>query len=331
MAHPVIIPAFGTDIPTAEIVRWHLSEGTDVAKGALLLDIQADKAVLEIESPADGVLLKQYAIPGSTVPAPSIVGYVGQPGETVPDSPPRPDAFPDWHTDVEPPAISEPMPLMRTIVGRRMHYSKQTMPHFYVTVAIDMTDLMNLRKEARREHGLKASVNDFIVKAAALTLRECPKLNNVCVGSTIHSRESIHIGVAMALEEGLVAPVIRNADELSLQDIHLAGRDLLARAREKKLLPHEYNGGTFTVSNMGMLGVDEFIAIIIPGQSAILAVGNAVDTPVVRKGEITVRTLMKMTLSSDHRVIDGAIAAQFMKKLKEKLENTDLWIPMISS
>jgi len=329
MAQEILIPSYGKDIPTAEIVHWHAAEGTTVSTGDILLEIQAEKAVLEIESPADGILLKIYAEENETVAIPAVVGYVGEASESVPATPPPAESVPEPELPEEEAATAIPMSTMRSIIARRMQHSKTVMPHFYVKDNIDMTDLLELRKEARREHHFKASVNDIILKAVALTLEIYPKLNWVCVGDTIHKRKQINIAIAVALEEGLVTPVIRNVDILSLAEIHAATRDLTVRTRAKKLLPYEYKGATFSVSNMGMLGVDEFSAIINPGESAILAVGNAVDTPVVRKGEIVIRKLMKMTLSSDHRLIDGALAGQFLKKLKALLEHLDVWKNLI--
>jgi pyruvate dehydrogenase E2 component (dihydrolipoamide acetyltransferase) len=329
MAYEIVIPAYGPDIPEAEIVHWHVKEGRVVSIGDILLEIQADKAVFEIESPADGILLKTYTADGGTITLPAIIGYIGEEAEKVPDTPPTGPETAKIELPVEETAEAVPMSTMRSIIAYRMHSSKAIMPHFYVKDNIDMTDLLELRKEARREYQFKASVNDIILKAVALTLEAYPKLNWVCVGDTIHARKQINIAIAVALEEGLVTPVIRNINALSLAEIHAATRDLTSRTRSKKLLPHEYKGATFSVSNMGMLGVDEFSAIINPGESAILAVGNAVDTPVVRKGEIVIRRLMKMTLSSDHRLIDGAIAGQFLKKLKSLLEHVDIWKDLI--
>ncbi|MCX7847656.1 MAG: 2-oxo acid dehydrogenase subunit E2, partial [bacterium] len=221
----------------------------------------------------------------------------------------------------------QPKPLspMRKIIARRMSESASTIPHFFVTVAVDMTDLLEFRKIARRDLGLKASVGDFIMKASALTLRAMPIVNSVCLGDTFITRQRINIGMAVALDDGLVVPVVRDVDQLSLNEIAERTKDLTERARAAKLLPDELQGGTFTISNMGMLGVDQFTAIINPGEGAILAVGAAVDTPVVRNGQIVVRSIMKLTLSSDHRIIDGAVAAQFLKKLKDLLENVTTW------
>ena len=205
-----------------------------------------------------------------------------------------------------------------------MMESVTTMPHFFVTMKIDVTGLLDYRKQAKAS-GFKASVGDIIAKACALVLREMPIVNSVCIGDTVKTNQDVNVGMAVALDDGLIVPVIRNADIISLDELAVTSKDLAKRARENKLSPEEYQGGTFTISNMGMLGVDQFTAIINPGEGAILAVGASVATPVVKKGEVVVRTIMKMTLSSDHRIIDGAVAARFMKSLKSKLEDVGLW------
>jgi len=189
---------------------------------------------------------------------------------------------------------------------------------------MDVTDLLAYRKQAKAT-GLKASVSDFIAKACALTLREIPIMNSVCIGDTVKTNQDVNVGMAVALDDGLIVPVIRNADIISLDELAVTSKDLAKRARENKLSPEEYQKGTFTISNMGMLGVDQFTAIINPGEGAILAVGASVATPVVKKGEVVIRTIMKMTLSSDHRIIDGSVAARYMKSLKNKLEDVGLW------
>ncbi len=449
MAHEIYMPKFGQTVEEAEIVKWHVGEGDTVTKGDVLLEIQTDKATLEVESFHSGTILKLYPAKGDSVPVMSVIGYIGESGEKVPDTqPPVPEletkkaAAPASSTQKSgtekqssgrqsvsaeqtaapsatvplavgmPPAFSitprakkraedacidykkvqgsgpsgriiekdilryleqnnydtiritpvaknilkeyaldileirgtgthgkitkedveravaarpKPMSAMRKIVATRMSDSFHTMPHFFVTYKIDVTELLAFRKEARREKGLKASVNDYILKAAAVTLREFPVVNSTCLGDTYRENQDVNIGFAVALTDGLIVPVVQKADTLSMEEIAESSKSLATRARSNKLTPEEYRGGTFTISNMGMLGVDEFTAIINPGESAILAVGNAVDTPVVLRGEIVIRTIMKMTLSSDHRIIDGAVSATFMKALKSKLEDISFW------
>ena len=447
MANEIIMPKFGQTVEEAEIVKWHKKVGDKVAKGDVLLEIQTDKATLEVESFHEGTILKIFAKDGETVPVMSVIGYIGNEGEKVPDAPPaveKPAEKPAEKKSAAPakkaapakpatasapvkksvPAPVQPaqnlkseiknqkfsitprakklaqellikperisgsgpngriiardveafleenglndlkitpvakqlieengldlldvrgegritkddvqralreqpktMSPMRQIIAKRMMESVTTMPHFFVTMKMDVTDLLAYRKQAKTS-GFKASVGDIIAKAAALTLREMPVMNSVCIGDSVKTNQDVNIGMAVALDDGLIVPVIRNADIIPLDELAAASKDLAKRARENKLSPEDYQGGTFTISNMGMLGVDQFTAIINPGEGAILAVGASVATPVVKKGQVVIRTIMKMTLSSDHRIIDGAVAARFMKSLKNKLEDVGLW------
>ncbi len=438
MGSEVILPKFGQQTETSSIIRWYKQEGEHVEKGDALLEIQTDKAAMDVESFASGTLLKIWAQPGEELPVMAVIGYIGADGEAVPPRPPLPAApaaapapaapaaptapqpaakdkgttppapapaqaprrftisprartlaaacmvnatrirgsgpggrvlerdvrsyldSTHWHDltitplakalikehnldvleiaaasgtrridrdDVHRALAERPKPMgaMRKIIAKRMAESVTTMPHFFVTVSVDMTGLMEFRKSARREQGLKASVGDFIMKACALTLRAMPVVNSVCLGDTMVTRQRVNIGMAVALDDGLIVPVVRDVDQLGMNDLAERTKDLAERARTGKLNPDEFQGGSFTISNMGMLGVDQFTAIINPGEGAILAVGAAIETPVVRRGEVVVRTIMKMTLSSDHRIIDGAVAAQFLKKLRETLEDVSLW------
>ena len=212
---------------------------------------------------------------------------------------------------------------MQETIVRRMVESKQTVPHFYVTVEIDMGEAGRLRRAANAAAGraFEVSYNDLVVMAAALTLRQFPLVNAFYRDGRIQLNEQINIGVAVALPEGLVVPVIHNADAKSLRQIASEANELFARARAGRLQPDDYLGGTFTVTNLGMYDVDEFAAIINPPQSGILAVGAVKPMPVVLDGEIKVAERMRATLSADHRVYYGATAAQFLKELKRLLGN----------
>jgi pyruvate dehydrogenase E2 component (dihydrolipoamide acetyltransferase) len=199
-------------------------------------------------------------------------------------------------------------------------------PHFYLTADFDMARLMAQREEintqlAAAEAGVKISVNDMIVKASALALKRYPKMNVAFQGDFVEQYGDVHIGVAVAVEDGLITPVIRNADQKTLSQIALEIRELAGRAREKRLKPHEYTGSTFSISNLGMFQIDEFSAIINPPEAAILACGSVRETPVVVQGELKVGTRMKVTLSCDHRAVDGAVGAQFLLELRKLLEN----------
>jgi pyruvate dehydrogenase E2 component (dihydrolipoamide acetyltransferase) len=210
---------------------------------------------------------------------------------------------------------------MRRIVGERMTKSKQTAPHFYLSMDVDMTEISR-RRSALKEKGesLVPSMNDYILSACARALRDFPSLNAAFTDHGVEIYSDINIGMAVALEEGLVVPVIRRADRLSLQELAKQSRELADKAQKRKLFPLDYEGGTFTVSNLGMFGVDNFIAIINPPQCAILAVGQVAPRIVPHGEGIAVRPMMTMSISADHRVVDGAIAARFLQEVKRHLE-----------
>ncbi|CAN5649076.1 pyruvate dehydrogenase complex dihydrolipoamide acetyltransferase [soil metagenome] len=223
-----------------------------------------------------------------------------------------------------PAAQPREMSRIRKTTGKRMKESKDLIPHFYVSTDVDMAAAMDFRKQVNGqlpEDQAKVSVNDLIVKAAALALREHSNLNVSLEGDTLYDHENIDINVAVAVENGLIAPFVPDADKLTLGTIAKMTKDLIGRAREGGLLPEEYQGGTFTISNLGMMDVVEFIAIINPPQAAILAVGSIYEMPVVVDGELALGQRMKITLSADHRVTDGAEVAIFLKAVKGYLQN----------
>jgi pyruvate dehydrogenase E2 component (dihydrolipoamide acetyltransferase) len=420
MATDVIMPALGVAQEKGTLLNWLKAEGQAVTKGEPLMEVETDKATVEIEAPASGILANVAAFPGDEVPVGNRIAVILAPGEVaspaalksphplpegegireeraaperegISEGRPRPrehgtgdghplpvgegrvegrsagrgkilaspaakriakekgidlaslkGSGPDGAVITEdvlrsatsqaaapggPPKIKETVQLtpMRRIVGERMTKSKQTAPHFYLTMDADMTEVTR-RRSALKEKGeqLIPSINDFILSACARALKDFPSLNAAFTDQRVELYSDINIGVAVALEEGLVVPVIRNADQLSLQELSQQSRELADKAQKKKLFPLDYEGGTFTVSNLGMFGVDSFVAIINPPQCAILAVGQ-VGPRVVPHGEgIAVRPLMTMSLSADHRVVDGAIAARFLQEVKRLLEEPDL-------
>jgi len=214
-----------------------------------------------------------------------------------------------------------PLTSMRRIVGQRMTESKRSAPHFYISMDIDMTAVSKLRN-AWKERGDEVipSINDFILHASSRALKDFPSMNSSFAEHGIQQHTEINIGVAVALEEGLVVPVIRNASGLSLGELAKQSGELADKAQNKKLLPVDYEGGTFTVSNLGMLGVDSFIAIINPPQCAILAVGRVAPRVCTDGDAIEIKSMMTATLSADHRVVDGASAARFLRQVKQALE-----------
>jgi len=210
---------------------------------------------------------------------------------------------------------------IRKTIAKRMQESKQTVPHFYVTVEIDMEPAMAFREQLNTASNSKMSFTDILVKAAAGTLMQHPHINATYLGNTMRQFGEAHVAVAVALDDGLVTPVIRNCEQKTVLQINAELQDLAGRARTRKLKPEEYQGGTFTISNLGMFGVEEFSAIINPPEGAILSVGSIIEKPVVKHGQIVIGHTMKVTLASDHRIIDGAVAARFLQDLKILMEN----------
>jgi len=443
------MPKLGQTVEESKILKWHKKAGDTVKKGDVLFEIETDKAVLDVESFFEGVLLKIVVNEGETVPVTVPVAFVGQPGEAIPDIPPVPKATQHADTpapvttsvphpvassrpsvaptptvlqpapaqtpgkparktisprarqlakdcainhekingtgpegritekdvqnylavkkyhelkitpaakalavreeidllevecgepghlaveDVERAAAEKPkeMSKMRQIIAQRLTRSFTSTPHFYVTVSVDLSKLLELRKQLKKE-GKPYSITDFILKSCALALKEFPALNSAIHGDgkSVKWHSNVHLGLAVDIKEGLVVPVIRNADRISLLELHEQTKALAAKARDGKLTPAEMSGGTFTISNMGMLNVENFTAIINPGESAILAVSSIIPTPVAVKGQIVARDIMKITVSSDHRLVDGACAARFVNRIKDLLEDTAKWTSMI--
>ena len=397
MATEVIMPALGMAQEKGKLVNWLKADGDAVKKGEPLMEVETDKATVEVEAPASGILAQVAAAAGDEIPVGQRIALILAPGEKAASSAPAPAAphqnplpqgegkgagrsatstasapaepsaprrtghiqaspvarkiakekgidLASLHgsgpggsvtaedviraTQAQTPAAAVPqanktVPLtaMRRIVGQRMTKSKQTAPHFYVTIDVDMTAVNRLRQEAKDKKAvLVPSINDFILRATAQTLKDFPALNSTFTEQGIEIIPDINLGVAVAVEDGLVVPVIRNADRLSLEQLAEKSRELAEKAQKKKLLPLDYEGGTFTVSNLGMFGVDNFIAIINPPQCAILAVGQVAPRAVPDGNAIAVRSLMTMTLSADHRITDGVTAARFLQKAKQLLE-----------
>jgi pyruvate dehydrogenase E2 component (dihydrolipoamide acetyltransferase) len=210
---------------------------------------------------------------------------------------------------------------MRKVIAKRLGESKFSAPHFYLTMEINMDNAMTARAQMNEMSDVKISFNDMVVKAAAMALRKHPAVNSSWMGDFIRQYQHIHVGVAVAIEEGLIVPVIRFADQKTLSQIAAETKELAGKARNKKLQPNEFTGNTFTISNLGMMDIDEFTAIINPPDSAIMAVGRIKEV-VVKKGDgFGVTNVMKVTLSCDHRSVDGAVGASFLQTFKKYMEN----------
>jgi pyruvate dehydrogenase E2 component (dihydrolipoamide acetyltransferase) len=216
------------------------------------------------------------------------------------------------------------MSKMRQVIAERLTRSMNTAPHWYVSVSVDMGDLIALRA-ALNAKGATYTVTDFISEAVVLSLREFPAVNSSTDGKSTRWNARVNLGLAVSLDVGLVVPVVFNADELTMAELSARAKELSVKARAGKLAPDEMSGSTFTISNLGMMDVENFAAIINLGEAAILAVSSIIETPVARNGHVVVRPMMKMTVSSDHRLIDGAMAARFINAIKKKLEDVELW------
>jgi pyruvate dehydrogenase E2 component (dihydrolipoamide acetyltransferase) len=421
MAQIVNMPKLGFDMAEGTLVRWVIKEGDVVTKGAVLAEIETDKATVEVEAGYDGVLFRQLVPQGTVVPINDPIAVIADPGEevdldallgkpggvaepTVKEKPevdetkqkvlPQPASVPEMQAvpisagevhasplarsmaeemgidlrliqgtgpggritkkDIEAykaaspgpvktpipvvtpiipatPVIafvretrSMPLPRLRAAIGRRMAESMQQAPHFYVTHAYDVGALVDRRKEINTllVEEDKLSVNDFVVRAVALSLLEFPNLNASLdlKNSTIIYHGEINVGIAVAVENGLLTVVTRNTDQKSIHQISSELKSMVKRAREGKVRPEDIEGSTFTVSNLGMYDVDQFTAIINPPEAAILAVGSAMQVPVVINGEIRIGTRMKATISVDHRISDGAEGARYLQALAKYIE-----------
>jgi pyruvate dehydrogenase E2 component (dihydrolipoamide acetyltransferase) len=396
MSTEVIMPALGVAQEKGTLLNWRKAEGESVAKGEPLMEVETDKATVEIEAPASGILTNVTASAGDEIPVGNRIAVIVAPGEeAAPASLPHPFPLPEGEgtskgrplsrregsaAESTPqtshvgkrilaspaakriakekgidlaslkgsgpagsvlaedvlrarssqtaaagtlPSIKEVIQLtpMRRIIAERMAASKQTAPHFYVRIDVDMTHVDRERSALKEKlEPLIPSINDYILSACARTLPDFPLLNASFTEQGVKIYSDVNLGVAVALQDGLLVPVIRNADRLSLQEIAARSRELSQKAQTKKLFPSDYEGGTFTVSNLGMFGVDDFVAIINPPQCAILALGQVAPRVVPDNQGFAVRRMMTMSLSADHRVVDGVLAARFLKQMKESLE-----------
>ena len=415
MAIEVIMPSLGFDMVEGTVSRWLKDEGDPVRKGEVIVEIETEKANVEVEAAASGVLEKIAVPAGETVAVGTVIGLIAAPEEKPsgerkekpaeqtgirdPSTPPSasPPAAPEKDREVpkkpgeerktEPDAdkrpgrrvkaspvarriaeeagidlervrgsgpggrimerdvqartgekpspvepgkrtdtpAGEPVPMsrMRKAIARRMTESKAKAPHFYVTVDINMDNAMSMRDQLNRlaPETEKISVNDVIVAATARTLSRFPDMNATYRGESLEKHPRIDIGIAVALPDGLIPPVLRDADRKTLREIAAGSKELGERARAGKLRSEDLGSGTFTISNLGMFDVEEFIAIINPPEAAILAVGVVTPRPIAAGGQVRIASMMKATLSVDHRVADGAQAGRFLQELKRLLEN----------
>ena len=391
MAVNVIMPALEMAQDTGTLVAWRKKEGDSVAKGEPLLEIETDKAVVEIESPGDGVLAAVRFHEGAVVPVGKTMAWIVRPGEKPPEED-KPTSSPSAAAAVgsaavaassaaasSPPARSSGSARMSPkarnlarehgvdltqvqgsgpdgeilasdiqafvasrgsatsssaaglsniarLMAERTTQSWTSVPHFSLVRELDASALNQAREQFAATTKAKLSHTDLLVALVARALRKHPRMNASWAGDRIQQHAEVNIGIAIAVKDGVVAPVIRKADAASLADIAAQRADLADRARAGKLAPPDLSGGTFTISNLGMFEVDAFNAIIVAPQGGILAVGRIADRVVAVDGKPAIRPMMVLTLSCDHRVIDGAGAAQFLKDLAGAISNPAAWL-----
>ena len=402
MATEVILPKVDMAMEEGTIHSWKVAEGASVKSGDLLFEIETDKANMEIEAPASGILAKIIVKEGVPTPVGAVVAYIAQAGEAIPEAvapnpaaapalvpataqqavavpassgPAQSDASPTGDASDKPRAtplarklarqdgidlksimgsgphgrivaadvrdakpakqIAAPVAAqaygqaqavphdnMRRTIARRLVEAKQTVPHFYLTSDCDIGALLKMRAEINAAaQGFKLSVNDFVIKALALSLRDVPDANVSWTDQAMLRHENVDIAVAVAMPGGLVTPVLRDASNRSLSQLSNEMKALAERARARKLKPEEYQGGSSSVSNLGMFGIREFAAIINPPHATILAVGAGEERAVSRNGQIISAQMMTVTLSADHRAVDGALAAELLARFKHYIEH----------
>jgi pyruvate dehydrogenase E2 component (dihydrolipoamide acetyltransferase) len=391
MAISVVMPALEMAQETGKLISWLRKEGDTVAKGEPLLEVETDKAVMEVESPGDGVLAGVKVQAGAEVPVGRTIAWIVSPGETPPAEEAQVEsgrktavapAVPVANTTVPPPAreikispkarrlasecgvnlalvrgsgkdgeilaadilaAGEPnasaaaatvetgSPISR-LMAERTTRSWTTVPHFFVVREVDAGALNEARQklapEIEQSRSAKLTHTDLLAALVARVLVTHPRMNASWAGEGVRMNAAINLGLAMAVDEGVVAPVIHSADKAELGAIAVQRRDLTERARSGKLRPTDIAGATFTISNLGMFAVDAFSAIITPPQAAILAVGRIADRVVPLDGRPAIRPMMTLTLSSDHRVVDGARAAEFMRDVADAIAHPQEWLAL---
>jgi pyruvate dehydrogenase E2 component (dihydrolipoamide acetyltransferase) len=342
----ILMPRLSLTMKEGTVVEWFKKEGDIVEKGEPLVEVLSEKATYDVEAPASGVLRKILAPEGTDMPVAGILGIIAAPDEELPEV--EAVAAPSEIEAEEAVAVSERAPVekveedvksliegvkttprvrevipltgIKKTAAERVALSARTAPQSTITMEVDMSNAMKLHE---RVH---VSYTDMLVKAVAKALAEHPIINSTLEDEKIKIFADINVGVAVATEKGLIVPAIYNADRKTLEEIAPLLKELVEKAKQGRLTKEELTGGTFTITNLGMYGVDVFTPIINPPETAILGVGRVVERPVVMGGQIVVRPVMQLSLTFDHRVVDGAPAAEFLQKVKQVMENPNMLV-----
>jgi pyruvate dehydrogenase E2 component (dihydrolipoamide acetyltransferase) len=318
MVKSFIMPKVSEVMEGGTIVSWLKKEGEWINKGEPIVEIEVEKAVIELESEEEGYLKKILVKEGETVPIGTVLAYIS---DTLEEKIPEEEKVViKKEKEEEKETRSIHLSSMRKTIAERLSKSKHDIPHFYVFVDVDMTELVELKNSLN--YDVKITYDDFIIKATALALKEFPLINSRWRENMIELLSDINIGFAVSLgDEGIIVPVIKYADKKGIVEIAKERQKLIDKAREGKLEIEEVSNGSITVNNVGVFGVSSILAIINPPEIAIVTAGAIQDKPVVINDEIKIRKIMEMTLSADHRVIDGSYGSRFVIRLKEFLEN----------
>jgi len=333
MAEIIDMPRLSGTMGEGVLRLWRKQEGETVGPGEILAEVETDKAVMEWEAPRAGTLLKRLVGSGALVLVGEPIAIIGGPHEDVaalvvearsrrPAPAGADDATPA--AALSPDDTVKPLSLVRRTIGQRMVAAKTSIPHFYLTADADVEAAVQFRERLAHASDARVSMNDLVLKAAALGLRKVPQANASFGDGAIVQHGRVDIAMAVAIEDGVVTPVLRDVDGKTLDQVAREAHALAARARERKLRPDEMTGATFSVSNLGAYGVDHFAAIINPPEAAILAVGRVRKEPVVQQGTIAIGHRMALTLSCDHRVLDGALGARLLQAVVAALEHPAL-------
>ena len=328
MNHAVQLNALAKSMLQATIAKWLVNAGDAIQQNQPLYYAVVDKVTIQVDSDIDGILRRIDVQENTCVPVGTILAWIS-------DSENESEKLPSIKQVIIPPYESDLICLrkkqtdvttldaMRKTIAMRMTDAKNTMPHFYLTAKVDMSHCAQLRKSFKKD-GIRVTYNDMLIKAVAIALEKYPRITSRWTNEGYQERSDINIGFAVAtLNDGLVVPVIRNANNLSLINIADETKRLIHKTSTFKLTPDDYGDAVFTISNLGQFEVEEFGAIINPGESAILSVGKMADEPAVIHHEIVIRPIVRITLSSDHRVIDGALAAKFIGTVKRLMEMSE--------
>ena len=329
----ITMPRLSDTMTEGKVAKWHKKLGDTVKEGDILAEIETDKAVQDFESEFNGNLLYVGTEEGGASPVDTVLAIIGPEGTDVSGIISGGAKKSENKTHVA--EVKSAQPVMnfvqgedsetpnsqvRNIIAKRLSESKFTAPHYYLIVEINMDKAIEARKEINSLPDTKISFNDMVIKATAMALRKHPQVNSTWHADKIVHHGNINVGVAVAIPDGLVVPVLKNADQMNYNQISAAVKDMAGRAKSKGLKANEMEGSTFSVSNLGMFGIETFTSIINQPNSAILSVGAIIEKPVVKDGQIVVGNTMKLSLACDHRVVDGATGAQFLQTLRTYLE-----------